>query len=459
MKQTLLYRKVVLMGSAILALVGPSALAIQPKPRDDGHIAGSLVDLLDQDGWEQPTVDMKSDVTQEPAAAPFGEGDGRGSAAEPRPVVNQAPAAPPPNAVAELNQLIAKRHAIVDGCGFFQLIDKTLKAEQTFMGAKARLVAANGAIQRATTDINIARVQKNEGMESRALSNLEAAKRAVLEADGDTKRAWREYQALWGQLGPKIKDFLDIYRAMRQFVVSDRASPRLVAARDTFNRACEQRGDFHEGRVLAALCEVYAGGAVAAEQHLKQGAFFGQELFFAWPPASDMCLAYLLVGKPNAVDPWVKWVKGIDEKRKTPTRCWLVAMQGAMECKDNLAKEWFDRCGRRINATAKKQNRPPVIPPEVAGEWAFFLMTCPNAKFRDLAKAKELLGNLVPDASWHVARAAAAVTAEEGQWEDARRDAALAAKHGPVVLSNEFNEQVTAYENRQPWMRSRPVNN
>ena len=446
----------IVIGLAAFCITAPAA---QPTPRDDGHVAGSLVDLLDQDGWEQPPVEMNPDVVQEPAAPAFGEGDGRGAAAEPRPVANQAPVAPPPNVVADLDQLIAKRHAIVDGCKFFDLIDKTLKAEQRFNAAKARLVAGNGAVQRAIADINISRVQNNEALESRALANLEAAKRAVLQADGDTKRAWQVNQALWGQLGPKIKEFLDIYRAMRQFAVPDRASPRLVAARDAFNRACGQRGDFHEGRVLAALCEAYAGGAVAAEQHLKKGAFFGQELFFAWPPASDMCLAYLLVGKLDAVDPWVKWVKGIDERRKTPTRCWLVAMQGAMECKDNLAKEWFDRCGRRINATAKKQNRPPVIPPEVAGEWAFVLMTCPNDKFRDLAKAKELLGNLAPDASWHVARAAAAVTAEEGQWQDAKRDAALAAQHGPVVLSDEFGEQLKAYENRQPWTRSRPVNN
>ncbi len=440
-----------------LAAVSITASAAQPKLRDDGHVGGSLVDLLDQDGWEQPPVEMNLDVVHEPATSAFREGDGRGSAVEPRPTAKLAPLPTPPNAVAELEKLIADRNTLVDGCSFFKLIDQTLKAEQKFMAAKARFVAANGAAQKAITDINIARVQKNEALESRASANLESAKRAALQAEGETKAAWQAYQQLWGQLEPKIKQFLEIYRAMRQFVVSDRASPQLAVARAAFNQACGQRVDFHEGRVLAALCEVYAGAGDAAAQHLKKAAFFGQEVFFAWPPATDMCLAYLLVGELDAVDPWVKWVKSVDEKRKTPTRCWLVAMQSAIECKDNQAKEWFERCERRINATAKKAKRPPVIPAEVAGDWAFFLMTCPNQKFRDLEKAKELLVSLVAQSSWHVARAKAAVAAEEGQWQDAKRQAELASEHGPVVLSAEFSEQATAYGHSRQWMRSRPA--
>lgn len=444
-------------GLAVACITIPAA---QPKPRDDGHIPGSLVDLLDQDGWEQPPVEMDTSPEAPEPQAPASESGvapDQNLNKEQRPGVDQQPPQPDPNDAAALDNLIQQRHAIVDGCNFFQLINDNLEAQQQVAVANAQLVQANVAIGKANTDINIARVQKNEALESRARGNLDAAQRAARNAGQALQQAVAKNQRLWGQLQPNIVKFLALYQQMRKFVVYDRASPRLAAAHGVFKQACGMRADFHEGRVLAALCEAYVGNAGAAVAHLQKGAFFGQPLFFAWQPANDMVLAYLLIGQPVEVAPWIKWVRGVDEKRKTPTRCWLVALHGAIECKDNQAKEWFERCERRINSAAKKANRPPAIPAEVAADWAFFLMTCPNEKFRDLGKAKQLVGNRDPGASWYVARAVAAVAAQEGQWQGAQRSAGLAGAHGPVVLIDEFADQVNAYKNQQPWMRARPV--
>jgi len=442
-----------LVGCTILALVAQSAPAFQPKPkpRDDGHIPGSLVDLLDQDGWEQPPV------TMEQAVPPVNKVQEQEFAKEPRPVAKQGIIAPGPNVVAQIDQLIAARHALVDNCNFFQLIDQFLKAQQRAAVARDRLGQLNLAVNRAIADIRMAQAQKNEAMESRAQGNLREAQQQIAQAQPELNEALQRLQAAWGQLEPNIAKFLKLYRDMRQFVAYDRTSPRLAATRDALNRSCGQRADFHEGRVLAAVCEAYAGNAESAKQHLQKGAFFGQEIFFSWPPANDMVLAYLLLGQPDDVDNWVKWVRDIDEKRKTPTRCWLVALQGAIECKDNQAAEWFKRCERRINSTANKAGQPPIIPVEVAGEWAFFLTTCNNQQLRDLPKAKELLDGRGVESSWYVARAVAAMAAAEDRWPDAKRDVERAAEHGPGVLDDEFSQQVTAYTNAEPWTRPRPA--
>lgn len=444
-------------GLAVACITAPAS---QPKPRDDGHIPGSLADLLDEDGWEQPPVetDMPAELSEpQLPVSESGVAAGQGQLPEQRLGVVQQPPQPDLNAAAALQNLIEERHAVVHECNFFGLINENLKAQQQVAAANAQLTQANVAIGRANVDINIAQVQKNTALEARARGNLATAGRAARAATNAVQQAAGENQRLWQQLEPNIVKFLNLYQEMRKFVVQDRLSPRLVAANGVFKQACDRRADFHEGRVLAALCEAYVGGVDLAAGHLKKAAFFGQPLFFAWPPANDMVLAYLLIGQPDDVDPWVKWVRDIEERRKTPTRCWLVAVQGAIECKDNQAKEWFERCERRINSAAKKANRPPVIPAEVAGDWAFFLMTCPNQKFRDLAKANELVEDRDPGSSWFLARAVAAVAAEKGQWQDAVRDSTLAGNHGPVVLNDEFREQATGFSKSQPWVRSRPV--
>lgn len=439
-----------------LAVAGITAHAAQPKPRDDGHITGSLVDLLDQDGWEQPQVEMgmPAEASEPKWPAPEKAGDAEG---QDRIGVGQQPPKPDPHAAAQLDALIQQRHALVDACKFFQLINQNLKAQQQVAVANAQLLQANVAIGKANTDINIARVQNNEALESRARGNLDAAQRAAQAAGNALQVAINNNRGLWGELQPNIIKFLGLYQKMKTFVVQDRGSPQLAAARGVFDRACAGRADFHEGRVLAALCEIYVGQRQAAQEHLAKGLFFGQELFFAWPPASEMCLAYLLLGQPAAVDPWVKWVKGLDEARKTPTRCFLVALHGVVDCRDNQAAEWFERCGRRLTATAKKQNRPDVRPAEMAGAWAHFLLTCPNTKLRDVQKAKGLVNGLQPQASWYVARAAGAVHAAQGSWQGAVREVALAVEHGPVVLGEELSGELEKYKNSELWTRPRPV--
>jgi tetratricopeptide (TPR) repeat protein len=441
-------------GLAVACITAPAA---QPKPRDDGHIAGSLVDLLDQDGWEQSPVEMHMPGEFPKPEVPASENDA--AQGQDRIGVEQQPPKPDPNDAARLDALIKQRHALVDGCKFFELINQNLKAQQQVVAANNQLVQANIAIGKANTDINIARVQKNEALEARARRNLDAAQRAAGQAANSFQQAVQNNQRLWGQLEPNIVEFLDLYQKMKAFVVQDRVSPRLAAARGVFERACAGRADFHEGQVLAALCEIYVGQRQAAHEHLKKGLFFGQELFFAWPPASEMCLAYLLLGQPAAVNRWVKWVQGLDEKRKTPTRCFLVALHGVIDCRDNQAAEWFERCGRRLTATAKKQNRPVEMPAEVAGAWAHFVLTCPNTKFRDVQKAKGLVGGLQPRASWYVARAKAAVAAAEESWQGGVRETALAVQHGPVVLGDELNGELEAYKNSTLWTRSRPAKN
>ncbi len=377
------------LGAGILVSVhGHEAHGAPPPRRGNGHVPGSLVDLLDDDDWG---VAQGNAAESRPGEQP---GDGGATGPAGRPVVVEQPVRPDPNVPLELQRLIADRNELVEGCNFFGLVEQTLKAEQAFAAANGKVQRLNAAANAAAQAVHMASAQKNGGLVAQAQAQLREARAAAGEAGREFAESRAKVAELYQKLFPKIEELLRLYHQMRRHIFHDRADPNMPAVHKTLTQAVRQRKDFHEGKILAAICEIYVGDASAAGRHLEGAAFFAAENFFAWPFANDMCLAYLLLGQPDHIDKWVLWVKNVDEKRRTSVRCWLVGLQGAIECKDNAAKEWFARCERKLSSAAKKGGVPVVLPPEFVGDWALFLLTCPNETLRDPEKAKQLLADV-----------------------------------------------------------------
>lgn len=420
--------------------------AAPPARRQDGHIPGSLVDLLDADDFS--SVPINND--DEPGPAPQNA---------PRPGVLPMPPAGNPNAGIDLQNLIATRHELVDDCKFFELLKKTLEAEQAFAAANQAIQAANAAANAAAQAVNMAAAQKNGGLVAQAERQLRDARQAAGKAAQRFGEAKRKVEGLYGQFFPNVEKLLATYHEMRKFVGQDRADPNMPAVRAVLNQAVNQRRDFYEGRILASICELCCGEADAARRHLAAAQFFAAPVFFAWPFANDMCLAYLLLGEPDQIDAWTKWVSDVDEKRKTATRCWLVALHAAIQCEDNKAKTWFTRCERKLMLAANKAKVPLAVPPQVAGDWAVFLLTCPNENIRNagLEKAKALVAAVDgPGASdWRVLRARGAFAAAEGRWAAASQAIEECLEHAPGRLRTELERQLAAYRNQEPWIRPR----
>lgn len=412
----------------------------EPPQNDDGLIAGSLVGLLDAD-----------DIPPAPQAPPDPH-----IADRPEVVQMPPPANPDINIAINLQQIINQRNTTVDRCDLFPLIEQYVEAEQRFFAARRIAHAANGMVHAKAQAVHMAAAQNNSGLVAQANGQLAAAQRQAQKANTDVQNAKKKVYDLGNQVFPNIQALIGFYRQMRGFVIHDRRDPNLPVVHATFQSAVGGRKDFHEGRVLAALCEIYNGNAGSAEQHLQNNLFANQH-FFDWPMANDICLAYLLLDQPQHVVMWIKWARKIDENRKTPARCWMVALQAAIERKDNAAAEWFTRCERKLGAAAKKAEHLIVMPPTVAGDYSLFLLTCPNQKLRNIEKAQELLAAIPPEnACWQSMRADGALAAERGNWQQAVNKLEECLDHAPGVLDAELQAQLAEYQARRLWERPRP---
>ena len=426
--------------------------------RDDGHIEGSLVDLLDQ-----------ADSSMAPLSTQPAENAGA------RPAVKQMPAKPDPNLLDELRRVIGERHALVDRENFFKLLSDTIAAQQAFAMASSVLGRANGAVIAARMVVQKAIVLKDPGQIARARDHLARAEADARKALRNARDAQQKLNQLLGRLMPPLQTFLRHYIAMRDCVPSSRADPNLLSIAKVFDNACQQRGDFHEGHILGALCQCYLGDGQAAKGHLDRAKFFEQRDFWEWPQANDIVEVCFLLGCPDHVLQWVRWVEDINEKRKTPRRCFLVAVTELADDKETSANAWFARCERRWNVAVRSAARqdgrpapdPVVLPEELAGAWAHLLLTCRKETLRKPDDVEELLAGVEPESrDWQVLRARAAFAAQraseteaakaEALWNDARKHIAGCQEHAPGVLKEELLAQSTSYRNKAIWIRLPP---
>ena len=426
--------------------------------RDDGHIEGSLVDLLDQ---ADPFMAPMSTQPSENAGA--------------RPAVEQMPAKPDPNLLNELRRVIDERHALVDRENFFTLLSDTIAAQQAFAVASSVLGRANGAVGAARMVVQKAIVLKDPGQIARARDHLARAEADARKALLNAREAQQKLDKLLGRLMPPLQTFLRHYIAMRDCVPSSRADPNLPGVAKVFDEACQQRGDFHEGHILAAICHCYLGDVPAASDHLGRAKFFEERDFWEWPQANDIVGVCFLLGCPDHVLQWVRWVEDINEKRKTPRRCYLVAVTELADGKETGANAWFARCERRWNVAVRTAARtagrqvpdPVVLPEELAGAWAHLLLTCRKETLRKPDDVEELLAGVEPESrDWWVLRARAAVAAQraseadtakaEALWNDAQTHITSCQEHAPGVLKDELLAQSTAYRNNEIWIRPAP---
>jgi len=431
--------------------------------RDDGQVPGSLVDLLDA-----------ADQTMTPSHGRGPAGD-EAELAE-RPGVHQIPAPADNDLLDGLQQVIAERNRFIDHHDFFGLIRDRIAAQHAQMEAIRHLSNARGSVGNAKVVLAKARALKNPGQIWEAERDLGGALAAVQAASRAAAVRQRELQGLSERLLPSLRSFLELYAKMRAMIPVSRADPNLLRVTEILAESCQQREDFHEGRILAALSSCVAGDRARALEELARARYFEQKNFWEWPQANDLVLANALVGRPEHVSRWVGWVDDINEKRRTPRRCFLVALTEMVDGNDTSAAAWFARCGRRWNvmvrAAARRAGEPipdeVMLPEEVAGAWACHLLTCPKESVRDAEKAAMILADTDAAATnWWVCRGRAALAADLATqadaeraaelWTAARNHLAVALERAPGVYEEELLEQGKAYNDLQVWVRRHPA--
>jgi len=344
------------------------------------------------------------------------------AAAKPTPNANQPPANKPPavgnvalpvNQLAELDQLIKQRNALVDRTKLFALL---------------------------------AQVRQGKPLDKPQEKTLRGA----------------------------LPDWFKLYFQMRNFQPVSRRDPNLAALSQLFEQHVTARPDFVEGRVLGAICEVYRGNFARAQELLQQASqFLTDHALNPSPTGHDCCRAWLVLGRPEAVVQFVDVLKDMKAKKSrksgiTDFQAWLVATYAWQTFRYNEAKEFFELA---LNKAKVWQGGAANAPGLVADAAAFYLLAG-AAPPRDPGRGEKLIGLLAaaPPAHWSMQRAQAALKAAEASDEAAQGNAAAAAALWAEavqelrncrsdclpVLDGEIDEQLHAYQSGKPWYRERP---
>lgn len=441
----------------VACLVSGSGGAREPRSGDDAKgshplagRSGSLADLLEMPDWETPaspppgvSEDALS-AADSPASAPETRPEGGRVKLAPEPLVTSRPAVH--ETPLDFQSLIDKRNAIVDGCDLFSTMEEVFAAEA--------VLAQHWRVQQAASaELNAAIVARNQvyALGKAGQHHRGGADGRVRNAEGSLRNAVAASEAqvrvlapLYERITPHFGPWLQTYREMRARLKPDRRDPDRAAVLAALEAGTTRRNDFYEGHVLAALSQAYDGNAEAANKHLAAACvgYARLRLFFSLL-GPDCCEAYLLLGKPEMVKDWVAAVKKMESgKRQTALLCWLVANTALEAGKANEAKIFFDRA--LAKAGLHKADEGGSQPEPLLGDAAFFYVTAPNEKLRNLEKARELLAK-APEASehWRVLRARVALLAAEGRQAEAQAALDACRARAPAVLDESLTELVT----------------
>lgn len=440
-----------------------NASGVAKEPRGGHPLAnrsGSLEALLDQEDW--PVDYVPSPV--EPSTS--GEqSDSIDSVTPPRPVMIPAqPAAVPRNGLGnaqpavQLQLLIDRRNTLVDdrGMSFIEVIKRwNVESEnlQQRLGAQQVAAAAVHQAAQAVTQ-SLAMGEAGQGLQAAARDRLAAAQRNLALVDQERVRQTAILQPLDNDVRQRLPGWFQIYADMRRFFSHDRRDAGRPAVLRVMEVACQRRADFYEGHVLAAIANIFEGDSEKARHHLASAhdGFAKCRLFETWL-ANDYCCAQLLVGRPDEVANWVKWVGTLDAKRKTTMRCWISANYFATTAKWNDANASFSKAAAKEALFGKK---PKSVPEPLVGDMALFLLTAGNEKVRNTDKARQLLDLVPADSSaWQVSRARAALCAEEGAWDEASRHCAECLQRCPPTIEDSVVSQGAAYRSQRSWAQGK----
>lgn len=274
-------------------------------------------------------------------------------------------------------------------------------------------------------------------------------------------------------LARALRDWFRLYFQMRAFQPNSRRDPNLPEVRRTFDEAVQARGDFVEGRILAAICHLYGGDDDRARKLLLEASgFLTAHALNVSPLGQDCCAHWLALGQPEAVEGYVNVLK--DEKTfprrlRTPMQAVLVAVHGWQADRPTWAREYFEEALQK----ARVWNGGGAAAAGLVAEAATFYLLAGTRPPRDPARGEQLLGQLVdmpPEkVTWPLRRARAALAAasagrkeEAGEqaaadtlWAEAVQELEACRRDCLPTLDGEIDAQLKAYRGRAPWYRER----
>lgn len=457
---------IVLLGACLSA-----AAQNDPMEKHGGHPLANrratLEELLDQPDWGprpqpasvQPPAGKEID---EPAMAepPQPNRPNRRPQADQMPAPPAVPLDAQQDVTRDLQAAIDERNRLVDRADLFDTINTILREEKELVKRFAVRSAALARQKQAADHVDMLNHPGANLVSPAAKADAMQAWRNAQARAQAADRAWQQQvntlQPLYERVQPVFGPWMACYWRMRQAIQFDRRDPNRQRTLGVLEGAVRQRADFHEGRVLSAILNVYDGDAAGAEDHLQKACEgMAKYSLFGTPFANDCCYAYLLLGRTNQVSDFIGTLRKLDAGRQTVVRCWLVGLSGMISCKDSEAATYLQKALAKADVF-KKDKDVPAEAAAILGDGALFRLTANNESQRNTDKAREILARARPEwNAWQLVRARAALAAADGNWADAVAQMDRCAEACPPSLADEVQAQRQAYAAQTPWFRSR----
>lgn len=424
-------------------------------PLNDDEKRPTLEDLLNAADWPTPAITVR------PRAAAFPNPQRRDNEiareeADPEPPRKAPPAQ---ESGRDAWQLVADRNRLVDEARVFETLENIYREEEECGRRHSELQLKLGVQRRAANNVDYT-LSLGKKATAEAVARARAAFEKARRETEHAHRSWMEkivvLQPLYQRIRPALAEWMLCYQELHGLLQSDRRDPSRGPVLDALDQAVKSRNDFYEGRVLAALAEIYEGRTKDAIRNLAKACEgFRKYRLFGTVFAHDCCHAYLLLGKTDMVKEYVTNVQKLEANRQTSVRCWLVGVWATLECRDHEADVYYRRALAKTKVLSHEEPVSGLDP--LLGDAACFYLTASNPKRRDGKFARIILQKAADDSDdWRVVRARAAVAASEGQWERAVALTHAVCVSAPPTMDGELALQLEAYRRNEEWTRARP---
>ena len=392
-----------------------------------------------------------------------------------RPLAAQGPATVEPpaprmvrtDAVETLGQLCRQRavniQAMAGNVQALKALKPQLEARQKDVATAA--VELGGAQRNAVAVRTALQVAQGPAADN-LRRQLNGASRVVDEKQKNLRKAQEQLQAFVRErvepLNVKIaaawQDMMVIYVRMRELVPTNRQDPEVKAVADAFARECANQQDFVEGYVLGAITAIYRDDVPTATDSLDKAARIIVDFnLYGMLVAADYCYACLLLGRPDACQRVVDFIKKMDNPATSIEQDCAVGLHAYATRKFHTGATFYVRASHKQARVKRGVNWD--APPALWGEAAVLLFHL--EELHQKQRARDLLAkDLVQQSgAWQVLRARAMLHAEGGQWNDAVGLLTTSMERAPLVMRDELADQLNAYAKQEPWdvRRFRPT--
>ena len=214
---------------------------------------------------------------------------------------------------------------------------------------------------------------------------------------------------------------------------------------------CGRQRDFVEGHVLGAITAIYRNDLRTATDSLDAAAKIIVAFdLYGMLVAADYCHACLLMGRPDACQRVVDFIKEMPDTATSIEQDCAVGLHAYATRKFHTGAKFYGRAMHRQARVKRESNLD--APPSLWGEAAVLLLHIDEPQHQK-QRARELLERAVVQQSgaWQVLRAQAMLKAEDGQWGDGVGLLTTSMERAPLVMRDELADQMESYKQRETW--------